>query len=136
MSEEADQAIAREVIAHYKAGIKASLLAEYRCRTSGCLLLHVWQAPKGLEFFVPKRRLSEGYAFARDVEAKFLDAVFPLEAGRLSPGTLTRLQLMCDHTSDSVFDFEIWRDVVNQVPGRPVRVIWPRADTPSRDGTQ
>ncbi len=57
------ESIRRDVIAHYEAGVKGSLLAEYRCKR-GCLLLHVWQSPNGPEFFAPGGRVSDHYALA------------------------------------------------------------------------
>lgn len=49
-----------------------SLLAEYRCRAKGCLLLRVWQTPNGPEFVAPAHRLSDRYTLARHLERSAL----------------------------------------------------------------
>lgn len=35
-----------------------ALLAEYRCRVKGCLLLHVWQTSQGRFWYTPRYKLS------------------------------------------------------------------------------
>lgn len=119
-----EESITEQVITHYKAGVKASLLAEYRCNTAGCLLIHVWQAPGGIEFFAPERRLSDGYDYARAIEAKF-DSNYQ-RAGRLEFGVFVKIQVLCTHTSDLAFSFELWRDIADRTPGKPVRILLPR----------
>ena len=54
----------REAVAHHEIGIPGALLTEYRCKRRGCLLLRVWQTPKGPEFFAPPAGLPNWYATA------------------------------------------------------------------------
>lgn len=124
----------RDAVAHYKAGVKGALLAEYRCRTKGCLLLHVWQSPNGLEFFAPAARVSDQYTSAgqwhwlgmnRRADNKTGD-----RAGRIDD--LARLQaggwlwLLCEHAKEVLWTREIRADTAAARPGRAVKVIVPR----------
>lgn len=38
--------------------LRRALLAEYRCRVKGCLLLHVWQTSQGRFWYSPRYKLS------------------------------------------------------------------------------
>lgn len=129
-----------DAIAHHQAGVKDVLVAEYRCRTKGCLLLHVWQSPNGLEFYAPAARVSNRYTSAsqwhwlglnRSKDNKTGD-----RAGRLDD--LARLQaggwlwLLCEHVKESLWVRDIRRVTADVQPGRPVQVFLPLAagDTP------
>lgn len=128
-----------DAIEHYRAGVKGALLAEYRCRTKGCLLLHMWQAPNGIEFFAPAARVSEQYTsagqlhwlgFNRDVDDKTgdragrIDDVAELQAGGW-------LWLLCDHVKEAVWVRDIRRDIASAEPGKPTRVFLPRPTLPT-----
>jgi len=126
-----------EATAHHRAGINDALLVEYRCRTKGCLLLHVWQAPKGLEFFAPAARISDQFISAgqwhwlglnREGERKTGDRAGSLDevAARLQAGGW--LWLLCEHVKESVWVSDIRRDAAGGSPGQPVRIFIPRDD--------
>jgi hypothetical protein len=128
---------ASEVIAHYEAGVKHSLLLEYRCREKGCLLLHVWQSPNGPEFLAPGHRLSGRYRFARELE----QMAFAEMAGQ-GGGWIGRLDdypipwaqwvpLTCGHVELTALMSEIRGDLAVH-PGRPRPILWPR-NTPGHE---
>lgn len=128
-----------EAVAHHEAGVKGALLAEYRCRKRGCLLLHVWQAPKGLEFFAPAARISDQFisagqwhwlGFNREDEKKTGDRAGSLEevSAVLQEGGW--LWLLCEHVQESVWVSEIRRDAGGGHPGQPAAIFMPRSDTP------
>jgi hypothetical protein len=113
------EVIRHEVIAHHDAGVKGSLLAEYRCRAKGCVLLQVWQTSNGPEFLAPGNRLSP---------QNMPRSAGPWDwAGRLDdyPETLW-MPLWCDHVKDHTYASEVRRDCADRTPGRPRRVSWPR----------
>ncbi|WP_370499772.1 hypothetical protein NWT09_22170 [Mycolicibacterium sp. jd] len=124
----------QEAVAHYRAGVKDSMLAEYRCRVKGCLLLRVWNSPNGPEFFAPAARVSDQYTsagqwhwlgFNRADTNKTGD-----RAGRVAE--LASLQLggwlwlLCEHVKESVRTREILHDFAGVEPGNPARVFIPR----------
>jgi hypothetical protein len=128
-----------EAVAHHGAGVKDVLLVEYRCRTKGCLLLHVWQAPKGMEFFAPAARVSDQYSSAgqwlwlgynRDDANKTGDRAGALDdlAGLQAGGWLW---LLCEHVKESVWTREIRQDAADRVPGQPASIFMPRVTRPS-----
>ena len=72
MSEETDRR--REVVlAEYRAMtpkvLKQKLLAEYRCRKKGCVLLHVWNTPTGRKYYQRAYGLPSSVAEAESVES-------------------------------------------------------------------
>ena len=121
-----------EVLAHYAAGVRGALLAEYRC-TSGCLLLHVWQAPMGPEFFAPGARVSDHYELARQFDwpgpGRNVSDKSGNRAHRLNDPVIAPkwLWLLCDHVNQAVFVRDIQRELASQ-PGRPTRILLPRDD--------
>lgn len=127
----------REAVAHYKAGVKDSLLAEYRCRKKGCLLLHVWQSPNGPEFFAPAAEISDQYTTAGQLDWPAFNRFGPDKtgdrAGRLDDPVIARqwLWLMCDHLVGPIWTSDLRRDVEGRAPGKPVRINLPR-DTPGQ----
>lgn len=123
-----------EAVTHHTAGVKDSMLAEYRCRTKGCLLLRVWNSPNGPEFFAPAARVSDQYTeagqwhwlgFNRDDPNKTGD-----RAGRLDDlASLQRggwLWLLCEHVKEPMWRSEILRDLAEREPGKPARIFIPR----------
>jgi hypothetical protein len=127
-----------EAVAHHRAGVKDVLLVEYRCRTKGCLLLHVWQAPKGLEFFAPAARVSDRFTsagqwhwlgFNRDGQKKTGDRAGSLdEVARLQAGGW--LWLLCEHVNKSMWVHDIRRDAAGRDPGQPAEIFIPRPTRP------
>lgn len=123
-----------EAVAHYRAGVKGALLAEYRCRTKGCLLLHIWQAPNGIEFFAPAARVSNRYTsagqwhwlgFNRGGDNKTGDRAGQLDdVARLQAGGW--LWLLCEHVKEAVWLRDIRQDISDSQPGNPVKVFLPR----------
>jgi hypothetical protein len=131
--------VRRDVLAHYEASVKGSMLVEYRCRKKGCLLLHVWQTSNGPEFFAPGGRVSDRYALARQFDWLAPDRIAPGKtgdrAGRLNdPVIAVRwLWLICEHVMYSIWVRDIRRDFAGRTPGSPVRIFLPR-DTPGAVG--
>lgn len=128
-----------EAVAHHQAGVKDVLLVEYRCRKKGCLLLHVWQAPKGLEFFAPAARVSDQFVSAgqwhwlgynREDEKKTGDRAGRLDevAARLQSGGW--LWLMCEHVKESMWVRDIRQDAASGQLGQPTTGFFPRATRP------
>lgn len=126
-----------EAVAHHSAGwMTGALLVEYRCRAKGDLLLHVWRAPRGLEFFAPNRRLSDRFNTA----GQFLWLGFNRRNDRETgdrAGTLDDLSntlqeggwlwLLCEHVMESVWVEDIRQQAAGAVPGRPASMFLPRA---------
>lgn len=123
-----------EAVAHYQAGVKDSLLAEYRCRAKGCLLLRIWQSPNGPEFFAPSARVSDQNTSAGQWHWLGFNRTDPNKtgdrAGHLdSLASLQRggwLWLLCDHVKEAVWVRDIRQDIAGQTPGKPTRVVLPR----------
>lgn len=124
----------REAVSHHEAGVKDVLLAEYRCRERGCLLLRIWQSPNGPEFFAPSARVSDQntsagqwhwLGFNRSDANKTGD-----RAGRIED--LTTLQrggwlwLLCGHVKEAVWVADMRRDYASSRPGQPAKVFLPR----------
>jgi hypothetical protein len=128
--------IGRDVFAHYAAGVKGALLAEYRCRKRGCLLLHVWQTPMGPEFFAPGGRVSDRYELAHQFDWPGLGRQVSDKSGdrahRLNDPVIAQkwLWLLCDHVKEAVWVRDIRRELTSQ-PGKPTKILLPR-DTPGR----
>ena len=130
-----------EALAHHRAGVKGALLVEYRCCTKGCLLLHVWQTPKGLEFFAPAARISDQFitagqwhwlGFNREGEKKTGDRAGSLDevsAGLQAGGWLW---LLCEHVKESMWVSDIRRDAANRHPGQPAAIFLPRTTRPGQ----
>lgn len=115
----------------------SALLAEYRCRARGCLLLRVWQSPDGPQWSKPRRRLSPLYALLRDFhDAGVLGAAMPASGGRLDDcaGHVT-IPVGCAHTRDRLRVADIRRDIDKRTPGRPARIPM-GADTPTHHDPQ
>lgn len=130
-----------EALAHHRAGVKGALLVEYRCRTKGCLLLHVWQTPKGLEFFAPAARISDRFTsagqwhwlgFNRDGEKKTGDRAGSLDEVSASLQAGGWLWLLCEHVKESMWVSDIRRDAANRDPGHPAEIFLPRTTRPGQ----
>jgi hypothetical protein len=136
-----------EAIAHHKAGVKGSLLVEYRCRVRKCLLLRVWETPNGPEFFARDRQSDGIYSLLNSYD--LIDdpgrrvppggvgpparGVGPGQvfAGRLDDHPETKwVPLWCDHVRESALISAIRRDIKGRTPGRPKTVLVP-IDTPN-----
>ena len=123
-----------EAVAHHRAGVRDSLLAEYRCRTKGCMLLHVWQAPAGIEFYAPAARVSDQYTSAGQWHWLGLNRAAANKtgdrAGRLDDlATLQAggwLWLLCEHVKESLWVRDIRRDTDDCIPGQPAKIFMPR----------
>jgi hypothetical protein len=123
-----------EAVAHYRAGVDDSLLAVYRCRRKGCVLLKVWNAPRGQEFFAPAARIADRNLTARQWHWLGFNRADERHtgdrAGRLDD--LARLQaggwfwLVCEHVKESVWLREIRQDFAGSRPGVPVSIFIPR----------
>ena len=128
--------IHNEVLTHYAAGVKTALLAEYRCRARGCLLLHVWQTPMGPEFFAPGGRVSDRYEAAQQFDwpgrGREASDKSGTRAHRLNDPVIGPkwLWLLCDHVKQHVFVRDIRQELASQ-PGKPTRIFLPQ-DTPGR----
>jgi hypothetical protein len=135
-----------EAIAHHKAGVKGSLLVEYRCRARKCILLRVWETPNGPEFFARDRQSDAIYSMLNshdliDDPGRQMSpggmtparGVGPgqVHAGRLDDHTETKwVPLWCDHVRESALISAIRRDIAGGAPGRPKTVLVP-IDTPN-----
>jgi hypothetical protein len=97
--------------------VNSALLLEYRCRAKGCLLLRVWQTPKGPEYLAPGHRLSRLYRINETEDW----------VGRLDdyPEVLPWLPLACDHVRGLLRVFDIRKEAAGATPGSPLRVLWP-----------
>jgi hypothetical protein len=115
-------------------GANAALLAEYRCRTKGCLLLRVWQTPTGPEWSKPKRRLSGLYAMLRDFhDAGVAGVAMPASAGQLDGcAAHTTVPVACEHVRDRLRIGDIRQAITGRTPDRPARIAL-SADTTRRD---
>ncbi|HRD10507.1 MAG TPA: hypothetical protein PLI79_01465 [Mycobacterium sp.] len=124
-----------EAVAHHRAGVKDVLLAEYRCRKRGCLLLHVWQSPNGLEFFAPASSVSGRFTSAgqwhwlgmnRSRDNKTGDRAGRIDdlAEMLQAGGW--LWLLCEHVKVALWVKDIRADAAGGKPGEPVKVFLPR----------
>ncbi|BBY52948.1 hypothetical protein MKOR_01990 [Mycolicibacillus koreensis] len=125
-----------EAVGHYRAGVKGALLAEYRCRSKGCLLMHVWQAPRGLEFFAPSSRVPDRGVTAGQWHwlgynrpdkrhtgdrAGGLEDLADMHAGGW-------LWMLCEHVRQHEWVDDIRRDCAKGAPGDPAKVFLPRPD--------
>ena len=131
----------REAMSHYYAGekpgdsVKDSLLAEYRCRRNGCLLLHVWSSPNGPEFYAPSARVSKRFQSAGQLHWLSFNRSRPQKtgesAGRINDPVISRqwLWLLCPHVKGPLWTVDLRQDIEGVEPGRPVRINLPR-DTP------
>jgi hypothetical protein len=121
-----------EVLAHYAAGVRTALLAEYRCKAEGCLLLRVWQAPMGPEFFAPGGRVSDRYESAQQFDwpgrGRDVSDKSGIRAHRLNDPVIAAkwLWLFCDHVKPQhIFVRDIQRELASR-PGRPTKIFLPR----------
>lgn len=62
-----------EVLAYYRLlrkakQLRSALVFEARCAQAGCLLLHVFQTPAGVAFYVPRYKLSPAANAAESTE--------------------------------------------------------------------
>jgi hypothetical protein len=128
----------REAVARHQVGVKNVMLAEYRCRKKGCLMLRIWQTPNGPEFFAPPAGLPDWYATAGQLHWPNFDQNDPggktgPRAGLLSNPTFDGLWLwlLCDHLRGVLWTSDIRRDFEGRTPGKPVRINLPR-DTPGQ----
>ncbi|MDQ1306119.1 MAG: hypothetical protein QG671_1951 [Actinomycetota bacterium] len=130
----------RDAMRHHAVGmdeLKKSLLAEYRCRKGGCLLLRVWNSPNGPEFYAPAARVSDRFATAGQLDWPAFNRHSPERtgdrAGRLDDPVIATqwLWLVCDHLKEAVWTSELRADIKGRRPGDPTRVRLPRghADT-------
>lgn len=133
----------REAIRHHDSlratgMMKRVELAEYRCR-KGCLLLLMWQAPTGREFYAHTKHaaafhtLTRGYIDVRGQERN--EAGIPrfgipdIWAGRLEDHPVDGwIPLICDHYQGAVQVAEVRSTVDSTKPGQPARVL---IDSPS-----
>lgn len=129
-----------EAVNHYRAGVRDSMLAEYRCKAKGCLLLRVWNSPNGEEFFAPAARVSDRFVsagqlhwlgFNRSDSNKTGD-----RAGRLSDVAALDLGgwlwLLCAHVKEPLWLSDFRRDCAHAEPGKPARAFVPRVTRPAR----
>lgn len=127
----------QDAMRNYRAGVKRSMLAVYRCRAKGCLLLAVWESPSGLEFFAPAARVSSKFTTAGQLDWPTFNRTGSERtgdrAGRLDDPVVAEqwLWLICDHMKEAVWTSEIRRDFAGRWPGEPVHIVLPRghADT-------
>ena len=124
------------------------LLAEYRCRTKGCLLLHVWQTPQGRFWYTPRYKLSpqltesDTTESARDKRtddggrwlprADSLDRLLAFfanesetETGELVVTSYSNeggLPLNCEHVRSTV-DVAALAEAATAAPGQPVKAF-------------
>lgn len=115
------------------------LLAEYRCRTKGCLLLHVWQSPHGRYWYTPPYDLSPQVTQDETVESarakrtadgyrKWLpragsfDELLDFFDGAPESGGLT---LTCDHVRETVTVGRLAADAGGATPGAPAKAFVP-----------
>jgi hypothetical protein len=131
----------RDAIRHYRAGMKGSMLAYYRCRAKGCLLLAIWQTPKGLEFFAPAARISDRFTsagqwhwlgFNREGEKKTGDRAGSLDEVSASLQAGGWLWLLCEHVKESMWVSDIRRDAANRRPGQPAEIFLPQTTRPGQ----
>jgi hypothetical protein len=137
--------------------LKQVLVAEYRCREKGCLLLHVWQTPRGRYWYRPPYNLSPQVAESQTVESArrkrtsdgfrnwnpsagsfdgLLDSLAyetELEDGTtvmyFSPQERNGLSVTCDHVRDTLTAERLAAIVRGVTPGSPGKAFLP-ADTP------
>jgi hypothetical protein len=114
------------------------LLAEYRCRKR-CLLLHIWQAPSGRNFYLPRYRLSPAVTESETAESarrKRTEDGYKIWRGRagsmeeldvagLPPGIVT-LTVTCDHVRENLAAEAIAADITAARPGAPAKILIPR----------
>jgi hypothetical protein len=127
--------------------LRQVLLAEYRCRTKGCLLLHVWQTPHGRYWYLPpydlspevteaetvetarRKRTDDGYRKWKARGGSFDDL---LESAREAPNYSHGLTVQCDHhVRGEIPAAELAARVNGATPGTPAKVFVP-GDTPKR----
>jgi hypothetical protein len=116
--------------------LKRVLLAEYRCATKRCLLMHIWQAPHGRYFYLPPYRLSPDVTQTQTAESARLKRtkdghrLWQAQAGSLdelveffayTPG-VGGLPVNCEHVRDSVPVEQLAAVVAAAKPGRPTRI--------------
>lgn len=123
----------REAMRHHAAGVVDCLLVEYRCRTKGCLLLRVWQAPRGIEFYAPSVRVSNQKVMAKQWHWLGFNRANERQtgdrAGRLDD--LAKLQyggflwLLCHHVTQAEWVADIRRDCSGRAPGDAANIFLP-----------
>lgn len=131
MSEPLDaHAIALAYESADRKAIKAALLIEYRC-SRGCLLLHVWQSPHGILYYIPPYKLSPKRTeqdTAPSARAKRTADGYRRWLGR--GGNLDQLRgwgdevgvaLQCDHVRTVQPSTRALADADTATPGKPTR---------------
>jgi hypothetical protein len=120
------------------------LLAEYSCRTRGCLLLHVWNTPQGRCYYQPRYALSPEVNKAESVEAArqkrtsdgnhkwmarwgSLDELLEFCGEEPDLG----IDLNCDHVRERITGRRLGAAVDGVTPGSPGDpILLPDDDTP------